>query len=89
MKTFRGDLHIHTCLSPCAELEMSPKNIVQQAKNIGLDIIAICDHNSCENVPFVKKTAEKEGLNFIGGMEVTSREEVHILALFDNEEELP
>ena len=88
MKKYKADLHIHTCLSPCAELEMSPQNIIRQAKKNRLDIVGICDHNTCENVPYVKKTAEKEGLNFIGGIEVTSKEEVHILALFDSEEEL-
>ena len=88
MKMYKTDLHIHTCLSPCAELEMSPRNIVRQAKRRGLDLIGICDHNTCENVPYVKKSAEKEELNILGGIEVTSKEEVHILALFDNEEEL-
>ena len=85
---YKTDLHIHTCLSPCAELEMSPMNIVKQAKECGLDIIGICDHNTCENVPYIKKSAEREGLNLFGGIEITSKEEVHILALFDHEEEL-
>lgn len=67
---------------------MSPRNIVRKAKRYGLDIIGICDHNSCENVPYIKKSAENEGISVTGGIEVTSREEVHILALFDNEEEL-
>ena len=88
MKTYKADLHIHTCLSPCAELEMSPKNIIRQAKKNRIDIVGICDHNTCENVPYVKKIAQKEGLNLIGGIEITSKEEVHILALFDNEDEL-
>lgn len=88
MKRFKADLHIHTCLSPCAELDMSPRNIVREAIKRGLDIIGICDHNSAENVPYVKKSAENKGLTIIGGMEVTSREEVHILGLFDNEEAL-
>jgi PHP family Zn ribbon phosphoesterase len=88
MNLFKADLHIHTCLSPCADLEMSPKNIVKQAKVLGLDIIGICDHNSCENVLAVKKSAQTEGLSVIYGIEVTSKEEVHILALFDSEREL-
>lgn len=88
MKTYKTDLHIHSCLSPCAELEMSPQNIVREAKRYGLDIIGICDHNSCENVPYVKRSAENDGLSVTGGIEVTSREEVHILALFDNQEDL-
>ncbi|MDI6807430.1 MAG: PHP domain-containing protein [Candidatus Eisenbacteria bacterium] len=86
MREFRADLHIHSCLSPCAELEMSPRSIVQEARRKGLDIIGICDHNSAENVPAVRRSAEKEGIKVIGGIEVTSREEVHILALFEREE---
>jgi len=81
-------LHIHTCLSPCASLEMSPGNIVGEAKRKGLQVIGICDHNSAENVPAVSKTAAREGITVIGGMEVTSKEEVHILALLGSEESL-
>ena len=81
-------MHIHTCLSPCADLEMSPRNIVGEAKRKGLHMIGICDHNSAENVPAVEKTAAREGITVIGGMEVTSREEVHILALFSCAESL-
>lgn len=88
MRKFKADLHIHTCLSPCADLEMSPMNIVKEARKKGLHIIGICDHNSAENVPFVKKSVEKDGIKVIGGIEVTSKEEVHILALFDIEEKL-
>jgi len=88
MKTYKTDLHIHTCLSPCAELEMTPTNIVTEAEKYGLDIIGICDHNSSENVSYVKKMAEDKGLDVTGGIEITSKEEVHILALFESEEEL-
>lgn len=88
MREFKVDLHIHTCLSPCAELEMSPRHIVRRAKEQGLHLIGICDHNSAANVPAMKKTAEREGLGVIGGMEVTSQEEVHVLALFENDEQL-
>jgi len=88
MREFRADLHIHTCLSPCAGLEMSPKQIVSEAKRKGLHVIGICDHNSAENVPAVMQTGAKAGLHVIGGMEVTSREEVHILALFGENESL-
>jgi len=67
---------------------MSPRKIVEQAKLRGLDIIGICDHNSIENVGYVKKAGEKEGLVVIGGIEVTSQEEVHILAYFDEDEKM-
>ncbi len=88
MKTFKADLHIHTCLSHCAELEMTPKNIVKESEKRGLNIIGICDHNSSENVISVKKCAENMDLDIIGGIEITTREEVHVLALFDNEKSL-
>ncbi len=88
MRVYRSDLHIHSCLSPCAGDEMTPLNIVQGAKNCGLDIIGICDHNSCENVPYIKESAKNEGIWVTGGIEVTTREEVHILAYFENEEKL-
>jgi len=88
MKEFKADMHIHTCLSPCADLEMSPGNIVKEAKKKGLDIIGICDHNSAENFPAVEKSANKEGIKAIGGIEITSREEVHILGLFGSERDL-
>lgn len=88
MKTFKADLHIHTCLSYCAELEMTPKNIVKESEKRGLNIIGICDHNSSENVISVKKCAENMDLDIIGGIEITSKEEVHVLALFDNEKSL-
>lgn len=85
---YKTDLHIHTCLSPCADLDMAPQYILREAKKKGIHIAGITDHNSCENVPAVKKSFQKEGLNVIGGMEIASNEEVHILALFDNEENL-
>ena len=88
MKEFKADLHIHTCLSPCADSEMSPRNIVSAAKQMGLQVIGICDHNSAENVPAVEKNAAREGIAVIGGMEVTTKEEVHILALFGSKERL-
>lgn len=88
LKRFRADLHIHTCLSPCGSLEMLPTRIVEKAKLEGLDLIGICDHNSSENVAAVKKIGERENLKVLGGMEVTSKEEVHILALFDEDEDL-
>ena len=67
---------------------MSPKNIVKEAKKKGLHFIGICDHNSAENVLAVKKIGKREKVSVIGGMEVTSREEVHILALFDEDQRL-
>lgn len=83
LKSLRADLHIHTCLSPCADLKMSPMAIAEQAKIKEIDILGICDHNSAENVPALIKAAHKFKICVLPGMEVTSQEEVHILALFD------
>lgn len=83
LRPFKADLHIHTCLSPCTELDMSPRRILVSAKKKGLDILGICDHNSSENSPAVMKAAKPVNIGVFPGMEVTSQEEVHVLALFD------
>ncbi|MEW6214861.1 MAG: PHP domain-containing protein [Nitrospirota bacterium] len=79
---FRADLHIHTCLSPCADPYMTPYRIIEKAASLGLNIIAICDHNSAENAEVTKRIARRKGINAIPGIEVTSSEEVHIVGLF-------
>ena len=88
MRTVRADLHLHTCLSPCADSRMQATAIVEQAKKVGLDMIGICDHNSAENVAAVVKAGVREGLAVIPGMEITSSEEVHILGLFRTQTDL-
>lgn len=88
LKAFLSDLHIHTCLSPCAGIEMLPRTIVAKAKDAGLHAIGITDHNSAENVLSVKKAGEKAGLSVMMGMEITSQEEVHLLAFFASERDL-
>lgn len=76
------DLHIHTALSPCCAEDMTPNNIVNMALINELDIIAITDHNTCENVEVVMKVAEGTGLIVVPGMEVETREEIHVVCLF-------
>jgi predicted metal-dependent phosphoesterase TrpH len=88
MRKVKADLHLHTCLSPCADAQMQATAIVRQARKKGLGMIGICDHNSAENAVAVVKAGAREGLPVIGGMEITSSEEVHILGLFDNETDL-
>ena len=88
LKWFRTDLHLHTCLSPCADLTMLPMAIVRQAKKRNLHMIGICDHNSVENVEAVKKAGEKEELAVMGGIEITSQEEIHILGFFSKKSAL-
>jgi hypothetical protein len=81
---FRADLHIHTCLSPCSELSMTPARIVERAASLGINIMAVCDHNTVENVEVTANIAKKKGVRVIAGMEINSSEEVHILGLFEN-----
>lgn len=67
---------------------MVPGVIAEEARKKGLDVIGICDHNATENVQAVRKAAGKKNVAVLGGMEITSQEEVHILALFDDDEKL-
>ena len=77
------DLHIHSCLSPCGDDDMTPGNIVGMAAVKGLDVIAVTDHNSCKNCPAVQKLAEAYGVLAIPGMEINTSEEVHAVCLFE------
>ncbi len=67
---------------------MSPREVVNAALLKGLDLIGVCDHNSAENVLAVKKAGDRNGLMVLGGMEVASSEEAHILAFFDDDDDL-
>ncbi|HBL76872.1 MAG: hypothetical protein A2W90_22820 [Bacteroidetes bacterium GWF2_42_66] len=82
MRQFRADLHIHTVLSPCADLDMSPENIVARAKKQKLDIIGITDHNSTRNVEAVSKVAAREDIFVLPGCEINTSEEIHVLVFF-------
>ncbi|MEA4969555.1 MAG: PHP domain-containing protein [Candidatus Pelethousia sp.] len=78
----RVDLHIHSCLSPCADNDMTPWNIVGMAKLKGLDAIAICDHNCGLNLPAALKAGREYGVCVVPGLEVASREDIHLLCYF-------
>ncbi|MHB1355150.1 MAG: PHP domain-containing protein [Anaerolineae bacterium] len=83
MQSLRVDLHIHTIASPCAEIEMLPSLVVERAIALGIGCIAITDHNTAENVEAVQRCAVGKQLAVIPGMEVQTREEAHVLCLFD------
>ncbi len=83
MAFFAADLHLHTVLSACAESEMLPDLILERASVLGLDIIAVTDHNSAENAAAMIRAAENTGIIVWPGMELQSREEAHLLCLFD------
>lgn len=84
MLSLSYDLHIHSCLSPCGDDDMTPANITAMAALIGLDVIAVTDHNTCKNCPAVMEAAGKWGITVIPGMELCTSEEVHVLCLFES-----
>jgi PHP family Zn ribbon phosphoesterase len=88
LRTYAAELHVHTVLSPCAEVEMIPPLIVQEALDRGIDLIAITDHNASANVGAVQAAAAGTPLAVLAGMELQTREEVHLLCLFDTLEQV-
>jgi PHP family Zn ribbon phosphoesterase len=79
---YKADLHIHSCLSPCASLDMSPRAIVERALEIGVNCLALTDHNSAGNCGTMARLCERNGILFFPGLEVTTAEEAHIVCLF-------
>ncbi|WP_114489966.1 PHP domain-containing protein [Halanaerobium sp. ST460_2HS_T2] len=82
MQRLKADLHLHSVLSPCGDLLMTPLEIVKKAKSEGIEVVALTDHNSAENVEVFKYHCENHNLNFIPAMEVETKEEIHILCYF-------
>ena len=80
--TFYYDLHIHSCLSPCADMDMTPANIVGMAKLKGLDVIALTDHNTCKNCRAAVAMGKSLGVLVLPGMELCTAEDVHVVCLF-------
>jgi 3',5'-nucleoside bisphosphate phosphatase len=87
VKTYIAELHCHTVLSPCAEVEMIPPLIVQTALACGINLLAITDHNANANIAAVQKAARGTAVIVLPGMELQTREEVHLLCLFDTLEQ--
>ena len=85
--SMKFDLHIHSCLSPCANLEMSPSGIVERAIAAGMGGIALTDHQSARNTPAIAECARRAGLACLYGLEVCTAEEVHTLTIFDTTEQ--
>lgn len=82
MPEFYYDLHMHSCLSPCGDMDMTPNNLVNMAKLLGLDVIALTDHNTSLNCEAAMKVGEQVGLLVIPGMELTTAEDIHAVCLF-------
>ena len=87
MREFIADLHIHSCLSACAELEMTPRRIIERASEVGLEIVALTDHNSAANAEVVMELGREAGILVLPALEICSREEAHVLAIFGSAED--
>ena len=80
--TYFYALHMHSCLSPCGDMDMTPNNLVNMAKLLGLDVIALTDHNTSLNCEAAMKVGDEIGLLVIPGMELTTAEDIHAVCLF-------
>jgi 3',5'-nucleoside bisphosphate phosphatase len=87
VEKYIAELHVHTVLSPCADIEMLPFLIVRQALSKGINLLAITDHNTTANISAVQEAAAGENLTVLPGMELQTKEEVHLLCLFDTLEQ--
>lgn len=83
MNKYYYDFHIHSCLSPCGDDDMTPNNICGMAVLGGLNIIALTDHNSSKNCPAFFEAAKRYGIIPVPGMELTTSEDIHIVCLFE------
>lgn len=79
------DLHMHSCLSPCGADDMTPNNLVNMAALAGLQVIAVADHNTTRNVPAAVKVGEQAGVLVVPAMELTTKEDIHVLCLLPDE----
>ena len=87
MNRYYYDLHIHSCLSPCADNDMTPHNIAGMAVLNGLQIVALTDHNSAKNCPAFYAAARQQGIVPVAGMELTTSEDIHAVCLFETLED--
>lgn len=78
------DLHIHSCLSPCGDNDMTVNNLLNMSLLKELDLIALTDHNTCKNVPALLKAAQDAPITVLPGMELTTSEEIHVVCLFSS-----
>lgn len=82
MQKLKADLHLHSVLSPCGDILMTPLEIVKKAKMRGIEVVALTDHNSAENIEVFKYHCEKHNLKFIPAVEAETKEEIHLLCYF-------
>lgn len=87
MNRYYYDFHVHSCLSPCADNDMTPNNIAGMAALAGLHLVALTDHNTCKNCPAFFEAAKKQGIVPVAGMELTTAEDIHVVCLFEHLED--
>jgi hypothetical protein len=87
MTKYFYDLHVHSCLSPCADDDMTPNNITGMAALKGLQIVALTDHNSCKNCPAFFEACRRQGIIPIAGMELSTADDIHLVCLFERLED--
>ena len=87
MSTYYYDFHIHSCLSPCADDDMTPNNIAGMGAVCGLQIMALTDHNTTKNCPAFFEAAKRQGIIPVAGMELTTAEDIHLVCLFETLDE--
>ena len=87
MSRYTYDLHVHSCLSPCADNDNTPNNLAGMAFLNGVKIMALTDHNSCRNTPAFFEAARRYGLIPVPGMELTTSEDIHVVCLFPSLED--
>lgn len=76
------DLHLHSCLSPCGSDDMTPADLAAMCALAGLDVVALTDHNTAGNCAAFCRAAQRNGLLALAGMELCTREEIHMICLF-------
>lgn len=84
MTKYFYDLHLHSCLSPCADDDMTPNNIVGMATLKGLNLLALTDHNTCKNCPAFFEACRRMGVVPVAGMELSTAEDIHLVCLFEH-----
>ena len=84
LNKYKADLHVHSILSPCGDIDMSPVRIIKEAKKRNIDILGISDHNSTLHCRLMMELGKEEGIFVLPGVEVNTREEIHCLAFFEN-----
>ena len=83
MSKYYYDLHTHSCLSPCADDDNTPNNLLGMATLSGIDILALTDHNTTKNCPAFFEAAERYSVIPVAGMELTTSEDIHVVCLFE------